>query len=167
MTNSRIWRDSNTVPTSGNEIIEFNLASLPDSTGSINQTDITLISAIAVNAKPKAKLDELQDTGFASLTFQISGFISDPSGSLIPDRIKVWMLDDKQTSSFPLGRFGMKLDDFPAYDIKPNANRGLMISEWTWVRAGETKGKAEFRATLRFNANNTGLNSPTFDWNVG
>lgn len=164
MTNSRIWRDSNAVPVV--DIVHFNSGVIPDATGSINQSNITLTSAVGVNEKPKAKLDELQDTGFSSLTFQLTGFISDPSNSLIPNVIKGWLIDDKQTSSFPLGRFGLQLDDFPAYNIRPNTNRGIFLTEWIWIRAGETKGKAEFTATLRFNANNTGLNSPSYNWNT-
>lgn len=163
MSNSRIWRDSNTVPVA--DIIEFNSApTLPDSTGSINQTSITLISAAPVNPKPKGKLDEIQDAGFSSLTFIITGFIEDPTNSLIPALVKVWLLQDKTTSTYVYGRFGIELDDFPAYDIHPNANRGCMLVDWNWIRAGQTRGKAEFTATLKFNSNVTGLNSPTFAW---
>ena len=165
MSNSRIWRDSNTVPVV--DILQFNASpTLPDTTGSVQQTSIQLTSAISVNVKPKGKLNELQDTGFASLTFTISGFIDNPTNSLIPDLVKIWMLDAKAKTGFIFGRFGIELDDFPWYDIHPNADRGCMLSDWNWVRAGEIRGKADFTATVRFNANLTGLNSPTYKWDV-
>ena len=51
--NSRIWRDSNTVPVS--DIIDFNnTPTLPDATGAIQQTNITLTSAFSRNPKPKS-----------------------------------------------------------------------------------------------------------------
>lgn len=165
MSNSRIWRDQNTVPIS--DIIQFNANPvLPDNTGNVQQTSIQLTSAVSINTKPKGKLNELQDTGFASMTFTISGFIEDPTNSLIPQLVKEWMLDPKITVSFPAGRFGIELDDFPIYDIHPNANRGCILSDWNWVRAGETRGKAEFTCNLRFNSNLAGLNSPTYAWDV-
>jgi len=157
---SRIWRDA-TAPSS--DIITFNLGT---GTGAphINQTNIQLISAVAVNEKPKAKLDELQDTGFASLTFTINGFIEDPSTPTHPLRVKGWMIDDKQTTSFPFGRFGMELDDFPHFNVRPTTTRGLFLVDWTWIRPAETRGKVEFIAILRFNATNAGLNSPSYNW---
>jgi hypothetical protein len=163
--NSRIWRDSNTVPVS--DIIDFNnTPTLPDATGAIQQTNITLTSAFSRNPKPKGKLDEIQDTGFASMDIVISGFISDPTNSGIPALIRVWLLEDKTTSTYIYGRFGFQLDDFPVYNVRPTANRGCMLTDWTWIRAGQTRGKAEFNATLRFNSNITGLNASTYLWDT-
>lgn len=163
--NSRIWRDSNTVPVT--DIIQFNnTPTLPDATGNIQQTNITLTSAFSRNPKPKQKLDEIQDTGFASMDIVISGFIEDPTNSGIPNLVKIWLLDDKTTSSFDFGRFGIQLDDFPDYNVRPNDNRGCMLTDWIWIRAGQTRGKAEFTATLRFNANVTGLNASTYNWDT-
>ena len=107
---SKIWRDSNSVPSS--DIIHFNGGTLPDATGNIAQSDITLTSAVSINTKPKGKLDELQDTGFSSLTFAITGFITNASTSAIPALIKTWLLEDKTTASYPFGRFGIVLEDF-------------------------------------------------------
>jgi hypothetical protein len=161
--NSRIWRDSNTVPVT--DIAHFNGGTLPDATGGIIQNTITLTCAIAVNSKPKKAVDELQDTGLSTVTFQITGHIKDPVSSAIPDLVKVWMCQDKSVvTTFPFGRFGIQLDDFPHYNVRPNANRGCMIESWNWIRDGETKGKGAFVAVLRFSCNDAGLNSPTFDW---
>ncbi len=163
--NSRIWRDSNTVPTS--DILQFNnTPTLPDATGDINQTELTLKSAFSVNPKPKQKLNETQDTGFDSFVINISGFISDPVNSLIPNFTKLWMLDAKTSTSFPFGRFGFQLDDFPDFNVRPNSNRGCILTNWTWIRAGQTLGKAEFTAILRFNANSTGLNASSYNWDI-
>lgn len=161
--NSRIWRDSNTVPVT--DIVEFNGGTLPDTTGGVIQNTITLTSAIAINAKPKKALDELQDTGLSTITWQITGHITNPKNSAIPDLVKKWMCENKYVkTTFPYGRFGLQLDDFPHYNVRPNVNRGIMIESWNWIRDGETSGKGAFVAVLRFSANDTGLNSPTFEW---
>ena len=163
--NSRIWRDSNTVP--GSDIAEFNGGTLPDSTGGVIQNTITLTSAIAINSKPKKALDELQDTGLSTVTWQITGHIKNPKNSAIPDLVKKWMCEDKfVVTTFPKGRFGIQLDDFPHYNVRPNANRGCMIESWTWIRDGETSGKGAFIATVRFSANDVGLNASTFNWDT-
>ena len=40
-----------------------------------------------------------------------------------------------------------------------------MVTDWTWVREGQTKNKAGFVATVKFNSNITGLNSSgSFVW---
>jgi hypothetical protein len=62
---SKIWRDSNSIPTS--DIIQFNDGTLPDATGNMNQSDITLTSAVSINTKPKGKLDEYKIQGFPHL----------------------------------------------------------------------------------------------------
>lgn len=167
--NCRIWRDNNNPSSAAaNEKVEFNGGALPDNTGGVVQNTITLTSAIAVNAKPKKQLDELQDTGLSTITFQITGHIKDPKNSAIPDIIKKWLCTPKFViSTFPKGRFGIQLDDFPHYNVRPNANRGCMIESWTWIRDGETSGKGSFTAVIRFSANDTGLNGgSSFNWDT-
>jgi hypothetical protein len=157
---SYIWRDSNTISTA--DVVEFNGGARPDDSGSIVNVDVSLISAVSVNPKPKGQLDEIQDTGFSSLTWKITGSISLSSG--VPVIIKEWLLEDKTTASFPFGRFGVSLTDFPTHNVNPTANRGCIITDWVWVRGGEVNGKAAFNCTIRFNSDLTGLHSADFDW---
>lgn len=167
--NSRIWRDNNNPASAAvGEKVEFNEGSVPDNTAGITQSNITLTSAIALNPKPKQALDELQDTGLATITLIITGHISDPTNSAVPAIIKKWLIEDKSVvTTFPYGRFGIQLDDFPHYNLRPNANRGCMLTDWNWVRDGEIRGKASFVATVRIAANNTGLNAAgSYNWNT-
>tara|TARA_R110000824_G_scaffold12908_2_gene56345 strand:- start:1961 stop:2458 length:498 start_codon:yes stop_codon:yes gene_type:complete len=158
---SYIWRDSNTIPTA--DVVEFNGGARPDDSGSITNVDVSLISAVSVNPKPKGQLDEIQDTGFSSLTWKITGAISLSSG--IPVIIKEWLLEDKTTATRPFGRFGVSLTDFPTHNVHPNGDRGCIITDWTWIRGGEVNGMAAFTCTIRFNSNLAGLNSSgNFDW---
>ena len=154
---SAIWRatSSGTEPTTqnGNEdIIEFNSGSVVNNNGVLIQTKFTLSSSVAVNELPGA-VDKLQDTGVQGITIYVTGSIEDPkTGGLDPaHKFKQWMLEDKTNSSFPKGRFGLRLDDFDALDLTPGTNRGYILSNIEFIRDGETKGKLQFVATLRFN----------------
>jgi hypothetical protein len=158
---SAIWRatGSGTEPSTqnGNEdIIEFNSGSVVNNNGVLIQTKFTLSSSVAVNELPGA-VDKLQDTGVQGITIYVTGSIEDPkTGGLDPaHKFKQWMLEDKTNSSFPKGRFGLRLDDFDALDLTPSNSssneRGYILSNVEFIRDGETKGKLQFVATLRFN----------------
>lgn len=129
---------------------------------SIIQSQTTMTSAIAVNAKPKEALDELQDTGFSELTVVLTGSIKEPknNGLIYAHKLKTWMLEDKTNASFPYGRFGLRMNDFSIFNLTPNANRGYIISDVSFTRDGETSGKIGVIITLRLNGNNTSTGIP-------
>jgi len=162
--NSAIWRDNN-LEASSTDKIEFDIGVVPDNTSHITQTEINLVSAVGVNPKPKKNLDELQDTFVSGVTWIVTGSMEDPENSLVPIRIKEWLMEAKTATGFSFGRFGIRLDDFPDYNVRQNDNRGLFLVDWRWIREGETKGKVSFIAILRLNANATGLNAAgNFNW---
>lgn len=164
--NSAIWRDNN-MEASSSDKIEFNTGSVPDNTSSITQTEIQITSAIAINEKPKGNLNEIQDTAADGVTYIITGSVKNRSNSAAPTTVKKWLFEDKTvTTTFPFGRFGIRLDDFPAYNVRPNAQRGLILYDWRWIQEGEYRGHSTFIAILRLNASSTGLNSPTYNWNT-
>lgn len=166
--NSAIWRDNN-VEASSSDKIEFNEGTVPDNTANITKTEISLDAAIAVNTKPKGNLNELQDTGVDGVTWIITGSVEFPSTTGASQLVKEWLLDAKANLAFPKGRFGLRLDDFPKYNVRPNSNRGIMLQSWNWVRDGQWRGKVAFVAILRFNADKIGLNagsSPRYNWDT-
>lgn len=166
--NSAIWRDNN-VESATSDKIEFNEGVVPDNTSHITKTELQISAAIAVNTKPKGRLNELQDTGVEGVTWIITGSVESPSVTGATQKVKEWILDPKTNTQFPKGRFGLRLDDFPKHNVRPNSNRGIILQEWNWIRDGEWRGKVSFVATLRFNADSVGLNSgssPKYDWDT-
>jgi hypothetical protein len=151
---SCIWRDG--TETSSSDKIEFNSGAVVNEQGRIIQTKFTISSSVAVNEMPGA-VDKLQDTGVQGITIYVTGSIEDPktSGKLSAHKFKQWMLEDKTNSSFPKGRFGLRLNDFDVLNLTPsnasNNERGYILSNIEFIRDGETKGKLQFVATLRFN----------------
>jgi hypothetical protein len=152
---SAIWRDGvEPITTVGTEdIIEFNSGAVVNSNGEIVSTRFIMNSGIAVNENPGNAVDPLQDTGFIGLTAIITGHIINPQGDeSAAHKLKAWMLEDKRViTTFPKGRFGLRLNDFPTFNLTPNTSRGYMLHNVEFVRDGETKGKLGFIITLRFN----------------
>ena len=168
MATSYIWRDAAAV--GGSDEIEFESSSVTDDQGHIHQSEFKIVTAIADNEKPNAKLNELQDTQVDTITVTLTGSIHNwqtagASGttSTIPQTVKEWMCDKKTKTGFLKGRFGLQLADFPTFNVNPTATLGYMIQDWTWIRSGETQGKTDFIVTLRLNGE-IGAEDSAYTW---
>lgn len=155
------------------DVITFTAATITNGVH-VSQTDIDITIGVGVNEKPKGNLNEIQDTFVDSVTFTISGFIETAKTNNVAQTIKEFLMEAKTNTVFTKGRFGIELTDFPSYNVvpitvsaSPTQPRGLILTSWKWVRAGETAGKAEFIATVRLNGDiGTTGTSPKFDWTV-
>lgn len=174
MATSYIWRDSGNPPDAqsnpATDKIEFEASSVTDDQGHIHQSEFKIVTAIADNEKPNAKLNELQDTQVDTITVTLTGSIHNwqtagisETESVIPTTVKKWMCDKKTSASFPKGRFGLQLADFGTFNVDPTTTLGYMIQDWTWIRSGEIKGKTDFIATLRLNGD-IGADGSSYSW---
>lgn len=151
---SAIWRATTlgAEGSNGSDIIEFNLGAAPDNTSNITQTELEMDVGIGENEKAGGDINELQDTGLATITFTITGSIVSPSTSSAVSRLKIWLIEGKTVDTlFPKARFGLRLNDFPGFNLTPTTTRGYMISNFRFIRPREFRGKLDFVATLRFN----------------
>ena len=87
---SYIWRDAATVgaASSANKIA-FELATGTDDNGHIHQSEFKIVTALADNEKPNAKLNELQDTQVDSISLTITSRASINISSLSSDCIQL------------------------------------------------------------------------------
>ena len=164
-----IWRDNNVEATAkaANEIIEFDTGATPDALSKLGETTIRIPAGLAFLKKPKGQVNTIQDTFVKGVQFRIIGWVEDPTTAGYPDKSKVWGMERKTlTSTFPKGRFGLRLDDFPAFNVRPNANRGIMLGDIEWHFIAGEKYKAVFIVDAFFQANSTGLNASTYNWNT-
>lgn len=161
--NGAIWRATSAGAEGSNQsdIIEFNIGLKPDSTSNITQTEVDLVVGIGENEKATGNINELQDTGLATITLPITGTIISPKTSLAAALIKIWLIEKKTNTSFPKGRFGLRMNDFPNFNLTPESTRGYMISEFRFIRPREFQGKLDFIATLRFNG---AVGSTPYNW---
>ena len=112
-------------------------------------------------------MNRIQDTFVKGVQFRLIGYVTDPKNSGAQDKTKVWGMEAKTVvTTFPFGRFGLRLDDFPDFNVRPNANRGIMMGDCKWTLLADSKYKAAFEMDLFFQANSTGLNASTYNWNT-
>ena len=181
---SYLWRSSDgqennttkqgTRSAAGTDVITFSAENV--SSGKyLHQTQLDLVVAIGENEKPKGNVNELQDTFLDSITWTLTGSVATQTGNTsVFQKIKEWLIDEKTDDVFTKGRFGLELDDVDSYDLVPTGTgaspdqpRGYVLTNWRWIRDGETKGKASFVATLRFNGNvGSNSSSPKYSWTV-
>ena len=180
---SYIWRatsaDANKqcLRANGDSVIEFTSGNVSNGRH-IHQTQFDITVAIGDNEKPQGNVNELQDVGVDSINWTITGSVESPATNTVFQTIKEWMLDGKTTATFTKGRFGLELDDILKYNLIPTGTgtggtasveqpRGYIISNWQWLRNGESNSKADFVATLRFNGDiGSSSSSPKYSWEV-
>lgn len=148
---SAIWRGG--AESGVTDKIDFNENSVSTPGGNLMNTSFTITAGIATNSRVGA-LDKLQDTGAGGVTITLTGTAADPEGTgeTVAHKLKAWMLEPKTVAStFPKGRFGLRLNDFSVFDMTPNPNKGYMLESIDFRRDGETKGRVSFVMVLRFN----------------
>jgi len=161
-----IWRDNN-VEASSADKIEFDTGADPDALTKLGNSSVTVLSGLAFLKKPKGQMNRIQDTFVKGIQFRLVGYVIDPKTSGAQDITKIWGMDPKTViTTFPFGRFGLRLDDFPDFNVRPNANRGIMMGDVKWTLLSDSKFKAAFEMDLFFQADSTGINSPTYNWNT-
>jgi len=155
----------------GSDVISFT-ASNTSSGKHIHQSEFDIVVAIGDNEKPQGDINELQDVGVDSATWTITGSIEDPVNNSVQQLIKIWMFDGKTDTIYTKGRFGLEMDDFSSYNCNPTGTgasteqpRGYILSDWKWIKDGQTNGKASFIATLRFNGD-VGVTANNYSWTV-
>ena len=178
---SYIWRNTDgdehattkigTRTAAGADVIEFS-ASNTSLGKHLHQTEFDMVVAIGDNEKPQGDINELQDVGMDSATWVITGSIENPTNNSVQQLVKIWMFDGKTDAVFTKGRFGVEMDDMTSYNCNPTGTgaateqpRGYILSNWKWIKDGETNGKASFIATLRFNGD-PGTLGNNFSWTV-
>lgn len=157
---SAIWRDN--TETAATDKLEFNDNAVINTDGNIMNTGITIDVGIARNERP-GEIDKLQDTGPSGVTITVTGTISDPEGDdSTAHKFKTWALENKTVDvTFPKGRFGLRLNDFPSFNLTPTKDRGYMLESINFIRDGITKGKLSFIAVLRFNGSPSAVSPET------
>lgn len=163
---SCIWRVTSLGAEGSNngDKIEFNGGTDPNALSFITNTQFQLISAIGVNERPTQIGDAMQDLGFSTLDVIITGSmktvtVDDTAAHLL----KKWLIEAKTNTTFPKGRFGLRLGDFPTFNLTPTSTRGYLLHDISIVRNGEIN-KIDFVLKLRYNGDVGSLVSGEYTW---
>ena len=97
--------------------------------------------------------------GLQGIDVQITGQIRQSSSiTLDLKHLVTWLQEDKTIQvGFPKGRFGLRMDDMPQFNVEPTTTFGYVLAQARIIRDGEYKEKAGVVITLRFSGDPAGL----------
>jgi len=132
-------------------------------TGSyVFNTEVNYRNATPENPRVAGQINEVQDMGLQGIDVQITGQIRQTS-SVTQDlkNLVTWLQEDKTIQSgFPKGRFGLRMDDMPQFNVQPDLTFGYVLAQTRIIRDGEYKEKSGVVITLRFSGDPQGLGTP-------
>ena len=115
-------------------------------------TEVNYRNATPENPRVAGQINEVQDMGLQGIDIQITGQIRQTS-SVSADlaNLVTWLQEDKTVqATFPKGRFGLRMDDMPQFDVTPALTYGYVLAQARIIRDGEYKEKAGLILSLRF-----------------
>ena len=163
--NSAIWRvkasaangteataDADVSVFSNGEVVLFNPDSVASGDGTIFNTEFNIRNSVPENPKVAGNNNEIQDMGLDGLDVQIVGLLTDVNantGITKPEKLIKWMQNDKTVTGFTEGRFGLRIDDFPHFNVVPTSTYGYVLANLRFIRDPNFVDKVRFIATLR------------------
>lgn len=154
MSNSAIWQvqanGSATESSAGNDYtIDFNATSkLPSAGAYISDITVNFRRAVPENEAVATDNNELQDMGIDGLDITLEGVIgdadndSDTANSV--NKLKNWIQAGNTVESYTKGRYGLRLDNAPQWNVVPHANYGYHIRDIKLNYIGENKDLVHF-----------------------
>lgn len=122
-------------------------------------TEVNYRNATPENPRVAGQINEVQDMGLQGIDVQITGQIRQSSSiTLDLKHLVTWLQEDKTLQvGFPKGRFGLRMDDMPQFNVEPTTTYGYVLAQTRIIRDGEYKEKAGVVITLRFSGDPAGL----------
>ena len=155
-----IFRDSVETDASATNKIDFDGDSAtPDARSHIETYNVTMTLVTQENPVHDTNNPSgLQDTGLAVVQYEITGFFDGTGGTPLGIRnFRNWLREDKTSTSFPFGRFGIRNDQRDEFDVVPTTTKGLMLEHFETQDEYEFTGRTPFTIRLRFNGDISGL----------
>lgn len=132
-------------------------------TGSyVFNTEVNYRNATPENPRVAGQINEVQDMGLQGIDVQITGQIRQSSSTSNDlQNLVTWLQEDKTIQTgFPKGRFGLRMNDMPQFNVQPDLTFGYVLAQTRVIRDGEYKEKSGVVITLRFSGDPQGLGTP-------
>lgn len=162
--NTALWRA--TTSEGGTEgaalaenIIEFNSAPVIATGSFIFNTEVDYRNSTPENPRVAGQINEVQDMGLQGIDIQVTGQIRQSSSTTADlAHLVTWLQENKTVQGdFPKGRFGLRMDDIPQFNVTPATDFGYILAQTRIIRDGEYKEKVSVVITLRFSGDPVGL----------
>ena len=154
MSNSAIWQvqasGSATESSAGDTYtIDFNATSkLPSAGAYISDITVNFRRAVPENEAVATDNNELQDMGIDGLDITLEGVIgdadndSDSANSV--NKLSKWIQEGNTITGFTKGRYGLRLDNAPQWNVVPSTTFGYHIRDIKLNYIGENKDLVHF-----------------------
>ena len=130
----------------------FNPTSKNPSDGAYtSDINIEFRRAVPENESVDADNNEIQDMGIGGLDIIITGVSGDTdndTASNLVNKFSKWLQDGNTTTLFTKGRYGLRLDNAPQWNVVPTATYGYHIRNAQFKYIGEKKDLVEFTINL-------------------
>jgi len=128
-----------------------NTAKVPSGGAYITNIEIDFRRATPENEAVDADNNEIQDMGIQGLDITITGISgntdNDATGNLV-NKFSKWLQDGNTTTLFTKGRFGLRLDNAPQWNVVPTSALGFHIRNAQFRYIGEKVDLVEFTINL-------------------
>ena len=137
-----------TLPAS--EKIEFNVGTVPDSTGRLTFPSFHMSRDTNIHPNPRRTLDQIQDSLLGIFDVRLTGYFIEHSSTLGPKNLFNWSIDPATNSNFPFGRFGLVLDSFASgiLGLIPSSTTGYILYDIEVQDVEDPRDKVPFTAKL-------------------
>lgn len=154
MTNSCIWQvqtgaanGTEAVALAVNQIIFNNTTKVPSAGAYISDISINFRRAVPENEAVATDNNELQDMGLDGLDITIEGVIGDVDVDVNTNsvnKLSKWIQEGNTITGFTKGRYGLRLDNAPQWNVVPSSTFGYHIRDIKINYMGENKDLAHF-----------------------
>lgn len=137
--------------TSTNTQLFNNTAKVPSSGAYITNIDIDFRRAVPENEAVDADNNEIQDMGIAGFDVILTGISGDADNddaSNLVNKFSKWLKDGNTATLFTKGRFGLRLDNAPQWNVVPTSTYGYHIRSIQFRYLGEKVDLTEFTIAL-------------------
>ena len=124
----------------------------------INNIAISFRKSTPENEAAATDNNEIQDMGISGFDISMAGQSGNVNNNVVGNwlnKLIKWVKDGNTTTGYKKGRFGLRLDNIPQFNVVPNANAnslgstyGFFIINPAWEYLGERKDRISWSLTL-------------------
>ena len=130
----------------------FNSTTKTPSTGAfLEDIDVQFRRAVPENEAVDADNNEIQDMGVDGLDITligVSGDADNDTASNLVNKLSKWLQDGNTATLFTKGRFGLRNDSAPQWNVVPTSTYGFHIRSIQFRYIGEKNDLVEFTIAL-------------------
>jgi hypothetical protein len=116
----------------------------------ISDIQVAFVRAVPENEAVDADNNEIQDMGISGLDIQIEGVSgnadNDATTNLV-NKLQTWLKDGNTVSNFEKGRYGLRMDNAPQWNVTPDKTPntfGYHLRDARFTYVGEDKDRVRF-----------------------